>query len=44
MQNNNLYVYSFYRFVKIRNKKIIKNKIDNFLKKKINAWNSFNCK
>tara|TARA_B100000579_G_C22824914_1_gene852554 strand:- start:32 stop:973 length:942 start_codon:yes stop_codon:yes gene_type:complete len=35
MQNNNLYVYSFYRFVKIRNKKIIKNKIDNFLKKKL---------
>ena len=35
MRDNDLYVYSFYRFIKIKNKKNIKNKLDNFLKKKL---------
>ena len=32
--NNDFYVYSFYRFIKIKNKKNIKNSIDNFLHEK----------
>ena len=31
MKNSKYYVYSFYRFIKIRNKRLIKLKIDNFL-------------
>ena len=35
MKNNNLYVYSFYRFLRIKNKKSIKSSLDQFFKKKI---------
>ena len=33
-KEDNLYIFSFYRFIKINNKKIIKIKLDKFLKNK----------
>ena len=34
MKNNELYIYSFYRFLKIKNKKSIKNSLDKYFKEK----------
>ena len=33
--NNKLFIFTFYRFVQINNKKTIKNKLDKFVKKKV---------
>ena len=35
MNNNQFYIFSFYKFVKVRNKSIIKTKIESFLSDKI---------
>jgi len=35
MKNNDLYIYSFYRFLSIENKKSVKNQLDEYLKKRL---------